>query len=142
MSGSSTAATTSANLCRTLRAATPLLFLGRTNVTNYYGRGCARLPPGLAIPRLPVLMAKPAEWRRCRARSLRSLTTNSRGMAVGAAAPTNYPNSLTLTNSINPNMFIDSHIRVPRSPGLPRFIPQPDRYAERYGHFVDVSRSG
>ena len=90
VSGSSTAATTSANLWRTLRAATPLLFLGPNTTTDYYGprlcHGCRR---GLAIPRLAVLMARPAEWRRCRARSLRSLTTNSRGMAVGAAAPTN-----------------------------------------------------
>jgi hypothetical protein len=61
-------------------------------------------------------------------------------MAVGAAAPTNYLNSFILTNSINPNMFIDAPIRVPRSPGLRKFIPQPDRYAERYGHFTLTAR--
>ena len=50
-------------------------------------------------------------------------------MAVGAAAPTNEP--------LNPTRMPDASRR---SPGLRKFIPQPDRYAERYGRFTLTAR--
>jgi len=134
VSESSTAAATSANLWRTLRAATPLLFLGPHNLAaTTTGRGCAHgCRRGLAIPRPDGRSRQDQRSGAAAAvRSLRSLATNSRGMAAGAAAPADYNNNSTSTSM---------HSSTPKSPGLRKFIPQPDRYAQRYGNFTLTRR--
>jgi hypothetical protein len=92
VSESSTAATTCANLCRTLRAATPLLFLGPkpksgTNTGRDGAPAAAGAWPFRALPRRSRQNQRGGAA--AASRSLRSLATNSRGMAVAAAAPTN-----------------------------------------------------